>query len=78
MKRTLQTVQRLVNDRVGAVLRCSHRYESEPWGFEAAQKFSNQALEVSTDLTAHEVLDAVQDAVDAAIAEEDAWLASQE
>ena len=60
MKRTLQTVQRLVNDRVGAVLRCSHRYESEPWGFEAAQKFSNQALEVSTDLTAHEVLDAVQ------------------
>ena len=60
MKRTLQSVQRLVNDRVGAVLRCSHRYESEPWGFEAAERFSNQALEVSTDLTAHEVLDAVQ------------------
>ncbi len=60
VKRTLQTVQQLVNDRVGAVLRCSHRYESEPWGFTAAGRFSNQALEVSTDLTPHEVLDAVQ------------------
>ena len=33
VKRTLQTAQQLVNSRVGAVLRCSHRYESEPWGF---------------------------------------------
>ena len=61
VKRTLQTVQRLVNERVGAVLRCSHRYESEPWGFSAASKFSNQALEVSTDLTPWEVLDAVKE-----------------
>lgn len=60
VKRTLQTVQQLVNARVGAVLRCSHRYESEPWGFSAAEKFSNQAMEVSTDLTPREVLDAVQ------------------
>ena len=56
VKRTLQTAQQLVNSRVGAVLRCSHRYESEPWGFPAAERFSNQALEVSTDLTPHEVL----------------------
>ena len=42
------------------MLRCSHRYESEPWGFPAAERFSNQALEVSTDLTPHEVLDACQ------------------
>ena len=60
VKRTLQTAQQLVNSRVGAVLRCSHRYESEPWGFPAAERFSNQALEVSTDLTPHEVLDACQ------------------
>lgn len=60
VKHTLQTVQQLVNDRVGAVLRCSHRYESEPWGFDAAQKFSNQAMEVSTDLTPWQVLDALQ------------------
>ena len=59
-KRTLQTAQQLINSRVGAVLRCSHRYESEPWGFPAAQRFSNQALEVSTDLSPLEVLDACQ------------------
>ncbi|MCM1151306.1 MAG: 2-amino-4-hydroxy-6-hydroxymethyldihydropteridine diphosphokinase [Alistipes sp.] len=60
VKRTLQTAQQLVNARIGAVLRCSHRYESEPWGFDDAPKFSNQALEVSTDLSPLEVLDAVQ------------------
>lgn len=60
VKRTLQTAQQLINARIGAVLRCSHRYESAPWGFDAASKFSNQALEVSTDLSPLEVLDAVQ------------------
>ena len=60
VNRTLQTAQQLINSRVGAVLRCSHRYESEPWGFPAAQRFSNQALEVSTDLSPLEVLDACQ------------------
>ena len=60
VKRTLQTAQQLINSRVGAVMRCSHRYESEPWGFPAAQRFSNQALEVSTDLSPLEVLDACQ------------------
>lgn len=60
VKRTLQTVQQRVNDRIGPVLRCSHRYESEPWGFTSSAAFSNQALEVSTDLTPHEVLDALQ------------------
>ena len=57
VKRTLQTAQQLINSRVGAVLRCSHRYER---GFPAAQRFSNQALEVSTDLSPLEVLDACQ------------------
>ena len=61
VKRTLQRAQQLINSRIGAVLHCSHRYESEPWGFEAAGRFSNQALEVSTDLTPEEMLDAVQE-----------------
>ena len=61
VKRTLQRAQQLINGRIGAVLHCSHRYESEPWGFEAAGRFSNQALEVSTDLTPEELLDAVQE-----------------
>lgn len=60
MKRTLQTAQRLINERVGAVMRCSHRYQTEAWGFKATEHFTNQALEISTDLSPIEVLDAVQ------------------
>ena len=60
VKRTFQTAQQLINSRVGAVLRCSHRYESDAWGFRSPDRFSNQALEVSTDLTPLEVLDACQ------------------
>ena len=44
VKRTLQQAQRLINDRIGAVMRCSHRYESEPWGFRAADPFFNLSL----------------------------------
>lgn len=58
VKQTLQRAQQLINERIGAVMRCSHRYQSQPWGFEAEQCFSNQAIEVSTDLTPIEVLDA--------------------
>ena len=60
VKSRLQRAQKLVNERVGAVLRCSHRYESEPWGFAAAGRFSNQAMEISTDLAPAEGLGAVQ------------------
>lgn len=60
MKRTLQTAQRLINERVGAVMRCSHRYQTKAWGFKATEPFTNQALEISTDLSPIEVLDAVQ------------------
>ena len=61
VKHTLQAAQQMINARVGAVLRCSHRYESEAWGFSAPERFSNQALEVSTDLSPWEVLDAVKE-----------------
>lgn len=60
MKRTLQTAQQLVNARIGAVLRCSHRYVSPAWGFRDEEPFSNQALEVTTDLEPLELLDACQ------------------
>lgn len=60
VKTRLQRAQQLLNERVGAVLHCSHRYESAPWGFDAEERFSNQAIEVSTDLTPHEVLDAIE------------------
>ncbi len=61
VKRTLQAAQRLINERAGAVLRCSHRRESEPWGFSAPDRFWNQAIELSTDLKPEELLDAVQE-----------------
>lgn len=60
VKRTLQQAQQLINTRIGAVMRCSNRYESKPWGFDDATPFFNQAMEVSTDLAPLEVLDIVQ------------------
>ena len=60
VKSRLRTAQRMINDQVGIVLRCSHRYKSRPWGFSSTDEFSNQVLEVDTDLSADEVLDAVQ------------------
>lgn len=60
VKRTLQMAQQQINARVGAVLRCSHRYESAAWGFTSPERFTNQAVEVSTDLGPYEVLDACQ------------------
>ena len=62
VKRTLQAAQQLVNAKVGAVLRCSHRYETKPWGFDADGVFSNQALEVSTDLGRNRAAEAVEKA----------------
>lgn len=60
VKMRLRSAQQLVNRRVGAVLRCSHAYRSEAWGFESEQPFFNQALLVSTDLTPEQVLAEVQ------------------
>ncbi len=59
VKQTLQAAQQLINRNIGAVMRCSHRYESPAWGFESQQNFSNQALEVDTDLTPDEVLERI-------------------
>ena len=56
VKERLRAAQALVNSRIGAVLRCSHCYESAPWGFEAERPFANQVLVAATDLTPHEVL----------------------
>ncbi len=60
VKPRLREAQRLVNDRIGIVLRCSHAYRSPSWGFESAQEFLNQAMIVDTDLSPEELLAAVQ------------------
>lgn len=49
----------MINDSVGAVMRCSHRYKSEAWGF-SAPEFTNQVLVADTDLSPEEVLEQVQ------------------
>lgn len=61
MKPKLRQAQQLINREIGIVLRCSHVYESEPWGFTAENKFMNQAMVVDTELTPLELLDAVQE-----------------
>ncbi len=60
VKSRLQCAQQQINEQIGPVLRCSHRYESPAWGFDARTLFSNQVLEADTDLKPEELLDAVQ------------------
>jgi len=47
---------KLIGKLIGRVLRFSPVVESEPWGFSAETTFYNQALDVDTDLTPHQVL----------------------
>lgn len=60
VKTRLQNAQRLINQHAGPVMRCSHRYKSRAWGFDAEEEFSNQVLEVDTDLMPEQLLDALQ------------------
>ena len=41
-------------------MRCSHRYKTKAWGFEAEEPFTNQVLVADTDLTPRQVLEQVQ------------------
>ncbi|MCF6341907.1 MAG: 2-amino-4-hydroxy-6-hydroxymethyldihydropteridine diphosphokinase [Bacteroidales bacterium] len=52
----LQKAEHKVAGLVGNILNSSLVYESEPWGFRAAQRFLNQVLLVETGLSAREVL----------------------
>ena len=52
VKSRLQCAQQQINEQIGPVLRCSHRYESRPWGFDAETLFSNQVLEAAVLLPA--------------------------
>ncbi len=42
VKSRLQEAQKMINDSVGAVMRCSHRYRSEAWGFSISKKLGYQ------------------------------------
>lgn len=51
----------LIAERVGRVVRSSRCYESAPWGFEAENSFWNQVLEVESELSPRELLDAIHE-----------------
>lgn len=55
----LQAIK-LIDERVGQVLRRSSFIETEPWGFESANRFLNAAVCCETTLTPREVLQATQ------------------
>ena len=46
----LATARRKLIDRAGVELAASTLYESEPWGFDAPERFLNQVLALDTSL----------------------------
>ena len=55
----LQAIK-LIDERVGQVLRHSSFIETEPWGFESTNRFLNAAVCCETALTPREVLQVTQ------------------
>lgn len=47
---------RHINFGIGQIVDLSGVYETEPWGFDADNKFLNMIVEIVTDLSAQEVL----------------------
>ncbi len=60
MKPRLRQAQKMINDEAGIVMRCSHTYDTEAWGFKSESRFTNQVLVVDTDLTPEQLLVVVQ------------------
>lgn len=60
MKPRLRQAQKMINDEAGIIMRCSHTYDTEAWGFRAEEKFTNQVLIVDTDLDPGQLLAVVQ------------------
>ena len=55
-KKNLERAIRMIDDRVGHVLRQSSFIETEPWGFESEHKFMNAVILCETMKTLREVL----------------------
>ena len=56
----IQKAIQMIGERVGKVLRQSAFIETEPWGFESANKFLNGVILVETSLTPRQLLKATQ------------------
>lgn len=59
-QRFLQEATRLLQERVGTVLKPSSIYETEPWGFTNKNNFLNQVLLVETSLNPYELLKVIK------------------
>ena len=55
-KRIFDETANLLNQRIGKITSQSAVYETEPWGFKSSDLFWNQVLEITTNLSAEEVL----------------------
>ncbi|MDR0738318.1 MAG: 2-amino-4-hydroxy-6-hydroxymethyldihydropteridine diphosphokinase, partial [Prevotellaceae bacterium] len=56
----LHDARALLSAQAGVVVGQSGYYESEPWGFESATWFINQALHIQTTLTPEQLLHTIQ------------------
>jgi 2-amino-4-hydroxy-6-hydroxymethyldihydropteridine diphosphokinase len=57
----LHDARTLLATQAGVIVVQSDCYESEPWGFEAATWFINQAVQIETRLTPEQLLHTIQD-----------------
>jgi 2-amino-4-hydroxy-6-hydroxymethyldihydropteridine diphosphokinase len=55
-RKNLERAIRLIDDRVGEVIRQSSFIETEPWGFESEHRFVNAVILCETTKTPREVL----------------------
>ncbi len=51
----------LLEERIGKIIKQSGIYESEPWGFQHAQNFLNQVIEIECNMEAIDILKMTQD-----------------
>lgn len=59
-RRNMADAIRLLDERVGTVVRASGMYETEPWGFSSDNMFMNAAVCVDTQLSPHGLLEETQ------------------
>ena len=59
-QKNLTSAMALIGREIGTVVSASDVMETDPWGFESANRFLNMAAKVQTDLQPLEVLHATQ------------------
>lgn len=58
-RQSLKLAAKAIEAQCGTISRYSHIYETAAWGKQDQNSFLNQALELQTSLSAHELLDCV-------------------